>query len=783
MGNQGGIVDGKLHSECDDQGCGVKFNIDNDPNQQAELERDEAVLFPEAFESKCFSDSFCEKPSNYKMTGTISQIASAINALGGNKAFDPGAKVWKNGRKMNKPRLTWRNSKMMGKNLPSGSVVINRTNMLNPKVMTFEGTAWDIASQINSYGGNGVTLEGTSSDNLKTGGRIENTRVKRPWEVRFHLGRGENYMKWRIENKDDKEVNFYDPEAVQITMYNCKLTNQVKTAERIFSGEINKRPIAWIKCVNAEISTEINPVDLEDRISYNPRKSPNWLNEKGEILDNHVFDKLITYGRSVFYDDGEQLFKIGGLVETDFFEEGGKVEKRYVYQADGYIYATSDEEAKEKVKVLRDKMDEASDWPTINHLHQNDSGSRYSRQVFDDGGSVLKLTKADKRERQKLKDRIKEETKRLRKFRKERQKTPSDIIGVATSVFQHHDEKGEQIQNNQLLSWIRDKENDVKVIVAFSGGKDSIAMVLHLFDMGVLPSQIELWHHLVDGKGEDLWDWPCTESYCQAFADEFGLKILFSYREGGITREIYRDCELTQDILYQEELGGEFKRAKSVYQKKYISTRKMFPAVSGSLETRWCSSTVKISVMSRAINNIARFKNANIVVCTGERREESEVRAKYVAMEPYRSNTRSRTAIQWRPVVSMEQDQVWEIIKRYKVQPHPAYELGWGRCSCQICIFSSPSAWASNNEISPDKIDRIEEIENDIGHTLRHENVKGKINPIPIKQYMKDGKSFLDPVLLEKWKDQILGEFTAPIIVEDWQKPAGASSLENCGAN
>ena len=122
-------------------------------------------------------------------------------------------------------------------------------------------------------------------------------------------------------------------------------------------------------------------------------------------------------------------------------------------------------------------------------------------------------------------------------------------------------------------------------------------------------------------------------------------------------------------------------------------------------------------------------------------------------------------------------------MKRYKVQPHPAYDLGWGRCSCQICIFSSPNAWASNNEISPDKIDRIEEIENDIGHTLRHENVKGKISPISIKQYMKDGKTFLDPVLVEKWKDQILGEFNAPIIVENWQKPAGASSLENCGAN
>lgn len=74
-------------------------------------------------------------------------------------------------------------------------------------------------------------------------------------------------------------------------------------------------------------------------------------------------------------------------------------------------------------------------------------------------------------------------------------------------------------------------------LVAFSGGKDSVAMVLHLLRSGVNPETIHLHHHDVDGGGLNLWDWQCTKSYCQAFADYFGLQIFFSGRVGGIPHE------------------------------------------------------------------------------------------------------------------------------------------------------------------------------------------------------------------------------------------------------
>jgi tRNA(Ile)-lysidine synthase TilS/MesJ len=38
------------------------------------------------------------------------------------------------------------------------------------------------------------------------------------------------------------------------------------------------------------------------------------------------------------------------------------------------------------------------------------------------------------------------------------------------------------------------------IVVAFSGGKDSIACVLHLLELGGPRERIELWHHDVDGR-------------------------------------------------------------------------------------------------------------------------------------------------------------------------------------------------------------------------------------------------------------------------------------------
>ncbi len=393
-------------------------------------------------------------------------------------------------------------------------------------------------------------------------------------------------------------------------------------------------------------------------------------------------------------------------------------------------------------------------------------------------------------------------------------------------------------KRDELVKWILDPVYNVTVIIAFSGGKDSVAMVLKALAMGIKKENIELWHHDIDGEGEELFDWKCTKSYCKAFAKAFGLKILFSYRKGGIVREIYKQNELSQPIYFQKEMDGEFFVWNPKDDKDNYATRLKFPSVGADLQTRWCSYQVKIDVMQKAITHSERFNNANIVIMTGERRDESKNRGKYAEIELYRGASSSRRAITWRSIIDWSEMDVWGIIEEYKVQPHPCYELGWGRCSCQLCIFSAENTWASINEISPQKVARIAEIEHDLkvksniiieSETNNPDLIKVKKNKngemirvpfvsiptlynvyekIPTGQVIKTGaragqqkftkgkkldniydekvkrgKSFISKEKKDRWLKEALGEFVSPIFVEKWELPAGAFNGETSGAN
>lgn len=165
-------------------------------------------------------------------------------------------------------------------------------------------------------------------EKFASGGHIaektDNNKVRNT-KVRFHLGRGENYLKWKVENSKTKKVDFYKPDYVQLVMYNCKLTNSPKTAMKIFTGEQDKAPIAWVVCEKVDVNGVIEPVDPKERLNYNPRTAPNWLDTDGKIVDNYVFEKLITFGRGVYYEapDGE-LFELGGISDDTNIEEMAK---------------------------------------------------------------------------------------------------------------------------------------------------------------------------------------------------------------------------------------------------------------------------------------------------------------------------------------------------------------------------------------------------------------------------------------------------------------------------
>jgi 3'-phosphoadenosine 5'-phosphosulfate sulfotransferase (PAPS reductase)/FAD synthetase len=255
------------------------------------------------------------------------------------------------------------------------------------------------------------------------------------------------------------------------------------------------------------------------------------------------------------------------------------------------------------------------------------------------------------------------------------------------------------------------------VIVTYSGGKDSLACVLHMLDLGVPKHKIELWHQDIDGGEENgLMDWPVTHAYVKATGKALGILTLFQWRVGGFEREMLRNNESTAPVVCQRP-SGEFVQLDTT--RSSPGTRMKFPQVSADLSVRWCSSYLKIDVCGRAINNDPRLQGKNILVVTGERRQESTARSRYAEIEEHRSHSSKRRVDQWRPIIDWSEQQVWGIIERHRVYAHPAYHLGFGRVSCMACIFGDKDQWATIRTIAEDRFERIAKYERQFDVTIK----------------------------------------------------------------
>lgn len=311
-----------------------------------------------------------------------------------------------------------------------------------------------------------------------------------------------------------------------------------------------------------------------------------------------------------------------------------------------------------------------------------------------------------------------------------------------------------------------------KYIVAFSGGKDSIACFLSLLESGVPKSKIELWHHLIDGPGETFMDWPVTEDYCRKFAQAFGVPIYFSWKERGFKGEMLRDNSPTAPTFFETPNGVFHSGGKGPN-----GTRLKFPQISSNLSVRWCSAYLKIDVCSAAIRNQSRFNGMKTALISGERAQESTARAKYKVFEPDRADNRDgknkRHVDRIRLVHGHSEAEVWEIIKRHGVVVHPCYYMGWSRCSCLFCIFGNADQFASAKLVSPLKAKELVTHEKSFGVTLKRDK--------PISIVMDSGKVYaaITPELLEMSRST---EYTGEIFTQNWKLPAGAFG-ESCGPN
>jgi len=228
-----------------------------------------------------------------------------------------------------------------------------------------------------------------------------------------------------------------------------------------------------------------------------------------------------------------------------------------------------------------------------------------------------------------------------------------------------------------------------KIVVLFSGGKDSLAILLYTIEvavsLGLDPREcMEIWHHAIDGRPRkhggpagNVWDWPVTESYCEEVARCLGIPFYLSWREGGLQGCVMRGAK---GIEWRETACFELPNGKIGHE----------PIQCGKTSTQ--------------------VRHLNV---SGERAEESTNREAYSERSFHaewdlkagrwkgKHTSRGMHVEDWKPCHKWCEYDVWGIIYRWGIVPHPAYYLGWGRLSCMTCIFGSKDQWLTIEAIDP----------------------------------------------------------------------------------
>lgn len=370
-----------------------------------------------------------------------------------------------------------------------------------------------------------------------------------------------------------------------------------------------------------------------------------------------------------------------------------------------------------------------------------------------------------------------------------REDSPVYGMGVRLAPRIRGREDSEHMRKIFLPELLPLEEYDL-IAVLLSGGKDSIACYCKLLELGVPKNKIEFWHHDIDGGHPSRrMDWRCTQNYVKSFAEAESIPLRTSWRVNGFFGELYRigasepvewiepdtgeirQCRLSPNYLKCQEIKQQAPEDMDG-QLRQMGYRMKFPMKTGDLSRRWCSAYLKIMVADTVMSNLEKTKrNAKILVVSGERRGESAGRSKYNEMEIHRTNAEKkahRLVHQWRPVIDYSEKDVWEVLKRHKVNPHPCYRAGWNRCSCAMCIFSTPKLFAGIKELYPEDYELLKQDEKTLGFTLD--------NKCDLDSFVGNAKSCVYHGDQEALHSLITGDFLQDevYVTGNWLYPAGA---------
>jgi hypothetical protein len=121
------------------------------------------------------------------------------------------------------------------------------------------------------------------------------------YKVRFHLAKGENYMKWQVFDLKHNHKDYYDPEKKYLILRDCKLGNHPSTAKKIYEGA-SKTVCAWIECESVSVYDDepTQRIRGKQQYKYNPKKNPHWFTDKMTNVDGRKLTTIYTINKKIY---------------------------------------------------------------------------------------------------------------------------------------------------------------------------------------------------------------------------------------------------------------------------------------------------------------------------------------------------------------------------------------------------------------------------------------------------------------------------------------------------
>ncbi len=214
--------------------------------------------------------------------------------------------------------------------------------------------------------------------------------------------------------------------------------------------------------------------------------------------------------------------------------------------------------------------------------------------------------------------------------------------------------------------------------MAVSGGKDSTAMCLHLFELGYTKDDFD---RVFMDTG---WESKTTYDYLDELEKTIGPIIRL--KSDIPIKEEYR--EYIEE--FEKRLGHESPFVRRAF--KYTGFPRRL--------RKWCTQELKVEVIKKYFDSLD-YDYVNLV---GIRKEESIRRSK---MEEWEFNNKFDCWV-WRPLIDWSEKQVIDIHHRFNLVPNRLYLHGSNRVGCYPCINSRKS---EIKNISKERIALIKDLE------------------------------------------------------------------------